>query len=169
MIQRSDCNTNKPLDCDIPQEPLTTSPDMLVARGLLWCNFNCDPKGDRVKSRSVLICPSVQSQKLSNSSYIGVSTVRAVYASYSAQVKPLLTARKMHHKDDDCFPMNLLAPLCYDRVYRLSLRRSNCDRRPDCATFVMRFEAQDEAGSDHTILCGPSEEDEMPVSKLFCL
>jgi hypothetical protein len=34
MIQRSDCNINRPLNCDIPEEPLTTNPDQLVARGL---------------------------------------------------------------------------------------------------------------------------------------
>jgi hypothetical protein len=34
MIYRSDCNTGRPLDCDIPSEPLTTNPDVLVAHGL---------------------------------------------------------------------------------------------------------------------------------------
>jgi hypothetical protein len=34
MIHRSDCDTDRPLDCDIPAEPLTTSPDVLVAHGL---------------------------------------------------------------------------------------------------------------------------------------
>lgn len=34
MIHRSDCNAGRPLNCDIPAEPLSTSPDLLVAHGL---------------------------------------------------------------------------------------------------------------------------------------
>ena len=34
MIHRSDCNTSRPLNCDIPTDPLTTSPDVLLAQNL---------------------------------------------------------------------------------------------------------------------------------------